>query len=141
MSEDLKTKFQRIVDDAWNKGNLDALDELHTADYIEHHPPFPDVEGLAAFKQMVAGTRKTYPDFHLTIHELILEGDKLAVRWSWTGTHLGQTQQLAIPPTGKQLTVTGSHILHIEEGKLIEGWQFADALGLLRQLGLGSQTG
>jgi len=141
MSEDIKTKFHRVVDEAWNKGNLDALDELHSVDYIEHHAPFPDVEGLEAFKQMVVSAHKTYPDFHITIHELILEGDKLASRWSWTGTHLGQTQQLAISPTGKLITLTGSHILHIEGDKLIEGWQFADDLGLLQQFGLAPQPG
>jgi steroid delta-isomerase-like uncharacterized protein len=139
MSEEIKTKFLRIVDEAWNKGNLDALDELHSTDYVEHHSPFPDVEGLDAFKKMVADVHKTYPDFHITIHELILEGDKLAARWSWTGTHLGQTRQLTIPPTGKKITLTGSQILHIKEYKLIEGWQFADDLGLLQQFGFTPQ--
>lgn len=139
MSENIKTKFHRIVDEAWNKGNLDTLDELHSPEYTEHHAPFPDVIGLDAFKQMVAGARATYPDFHITIHELIHEGDKLAARWSWTGTHLGATRQLSIPPSGKQITLTGSHILHIEGGKLIEGWQFADNLGLLQQFGLAPQ--
>ena len=139
MSEDLKTKFLRVVDEAWNKGNLDALDELHAPGYTEHHAPFPDVEGLEAFKQVVAGAHTTYPDFHITIHELILEGDKLAARWSWTGMHLGQTRQLAIPPTGKRLTLTGAHILHIQGDKLVEGWQFADDLGLLQQFGLTPQ--
>lgn len=141
MSEDIKTKFLRVVDEAWNKGHLDALDELHSTDYIEHHAPFPDVEGLDAFKQMVANAHKTYPDFQITIHELILEGNKLAARWSWTGTHLGQTRQLSIPPTGKQITLTGAHILHIEGHKLSEGWQFADDLGLMQQLGLAPQPG
>jgi len=136
MSEEIKAKFLRIVDEAWNKGNLDALDDLHSTGYIEHHSPFPDVEGLDAFKQMVASAHKTYPDFHITIYELILDGNKLAARWSWTGTHLGQTQQLSIPPTGKQITLTGAQILHVEGNKLIEGWQFADDLGLLQQLGL-----
>jgi len=139
MSEDIKTKFRCVVDDAWNMGNLDALNELHSTEYTEHHAPFPDVKGLDAFKLMVAGARITYPDFHITIHELIQEGDKLAVRWSWTGTHLGQTRQLTIPPTGKQITLTGSHILHIKNNKLVEGWQFADDLGLLQQLGLTPQ--
>lgn len=141
MSEEIKTKFLRVVDEAWNQGNLAALDELHASDYIEHHSPFPDVEGLDTFKQMVANARKTYPDFHITIHELILEGDTLAVRWSWTGTHLGETQLLAIPPTGKRVTLTGSHFLHIEGDKLIEGWQFANDLGLMQQLGFTAQPG
>ncbi len=59
MSEDIKAKFRRIVDEAWNKGNLDILDELHSTGYVEHRPPFPDVAGLDAFKQMVAGAHQT----------------------------------------------------------------------------------
>lgn len=136
MSEDIKAKFRRVVDDAWNKGNLDTLDELHSTNYVEHRPPFPDIVGLDAFKQVVAGARLTCPDFRITIDELILEGDKLAVRFSWTGTHSGQGQNFPIPPTGKRLTVTGSHILQLEREKLIEGWHFEDNLGLLKQLGL-----
>lgn len=139
MSEDIKTKFRRVVDEAWNMGNLDTLDELHSTEYTEHHAPFPDVEGLDASKLMVAGARITYPDFHITTHELIQEGDRLAARWSWTGTHLGQARKFAIPPTGKQITLTGSHIFHIENDKLVEGWQFADDPGLLQQLGLTPQ--
>ena len=141
MSEDLKTKFRRVVDEAWNQGNLDTLDELHGAGYVEHRPPFPDVVGLDAFKQTVAGARQTCPDFHITIEDLILEGNKLSVRFSWTGTHLGQSPNFPIPPTGKQLVVNGSHFLHLEGDKLIEGWQFADNLGLLQQLGLAPQPG
>ena len=82
MSEDIKAKFRRVVDEAWNRGNLEALDELHSSGYVEHRPPFPDVAGLDAFKQMVAGTHQTCPDFHITIEELILEKDRLAVRFS-----------------------------------------------------------
>jgi len=141
MSEDIKAKFRRVVDEAWNKGNLETLNELHATGYIEHRPPFPDVVGLDAFKQVVAGAHLTCPDFHITIEELILEGDKLAVRFSWTGTHLGQGKNIPIPPTGKQLTVKGSHILHLEGDKLTEGWHFADNLGLLQQLGLVPQIG
>jgi predicted ester cyclase len=141
MSENIKAKFLRVIDEAWNKGNLDSLDELHSTDYVEHRPPFPDVVGIDAFKQTVAGAQLTCPDFHITIDDLILEGDKLAVRFSWTGTHSGQSQNFPIPPTGKQLIVTGSHILQLEGDKLIEGWQFADNLGLLQQLGLVPQMG
>ena len=84
MLEDIKAKFLRVVNEAWNKGNLETLNELHSPDYPEHHAPFPDVEGLEAFKQLVARARASYPDFYLTIHELILEGGRLASRWSWT---------------------------------------------------------
>ena len=140
MTEDIKTRFRRIVDEAWNKGNLDALEELHNPEYTEHHAPFPDVTEMETFKQMVADTRATYPDFHITIHDLVLEGDRLASRWTWQGTHLGKTRMLNIPPTGRKVTVHGSHILKIRDGKLSEGWQFADDIGLLRQLGVIPET-
>jgi len=136
MAEDIKAKFLRIVDEAWNQGHLDLLNELHSIGYIEHHPPFPDVEGLDAFKQMVASAHIAYSGFHLTIHEVVLEGDMLAARWTWTGTHSGQTPGLPIPPTGKTLTVSGLHFLHFDGDKLVEGWQFADNLGMLQQLNL-----
>ena len=137
MSEELKAKFLRIVDDAWNKGNLEALDELHADGYVEHViPSAPDVVGLVAFRQLVAHTRTAYPDFHITIHELVADGDKMAARWTWTGTHSAQTPIHALPPTGKHVTVNGFHFFHTQQGKLIEGWQFADGLGLLQQLGL-----
>jgi predicted ester cyclase len=141
MSEGIKNKFHRVVDEAWNRGNLDSLDELHSIGYVEHRPPFPDVGGLDAFKQAMVGAHLAFPDFHLTIDELILEGEKLAVRYAWTGTHSGQSPTLPIPPTGKRLTVTGLQIHHIDGDKLIETWQFADNLGLFQQLGLVPKPG
>lgn len=137
MSEELKAKFMHVVDDAWNKGNLDALDELHEVGYVEHMiPAAPDVTGLDSFRQLVAYTRTAYPDFHITIHELVADGNRMAARWTWTGTHSAQTPIHALPPTGKRVTVHGFHFFHMQGGKLVEGWQFADGLGLLQQLGL-----
>ena len=137
MKEELKARFLRVVDDAWNKGNLEALDELHADGYVEHMIPLaPDVVGLDAFRQLVAHTRTAYPDFHITIHELIADDDRMAARWTWTGTHFAQTPIHALPPTGKQVTINGFHFFHTQQDKLIEGWQFADGLGMLQQLGI-----
>jgi len=136
MSKYLKAKFQRLVDEAWNHGNLDEVDEIIPTDYIEHHSPSPDVEGLDAFKEMIRSIRFAFPDFHLTIHDLILEDDNLAARWSWEGTHTNQTPLFNIPPTGKKVAVIGAIIFHHRDGKLIEGWQYTDDLGTLQQLGV-----
>lgn len=137
MTEELKARFLRVVDDAWNNGNLEALDELHADRYVEHLiPSAPDIDGLDAFRQLVAHTRTAYPDFHITIHEMVVEDDKMAARWTWTGTHSAQTPIHTIPPTGKHVTVNGFHFFHTQQGKLIEGWQFYDGLSVLQQLGL-----
>lgn len=138
MSEELKAKIQRIIDEAWNKGNIDALDELYAANFVGHSasPSFPDIEGLKAQKEFVQDTRNTYPDFHITIDEITIEGDTVASRWTWQGTHKGQSARLPVPPTGKQVTVSGCNVGHMQGGKLVEDWNFADLFGMMQQLGV-----
>ena len=136
MPEDMESKFRRIVNEAWNNRNLDALDELHTADFILHQPPFPDIHGLEAFKQHVAGVHIAYPDFYIRLLEFIDAGDRIATRWEWTGTHLGQTPIMALPPTGRHLTVVGGQVIHLRGELLAECWQYGDYLGALQQEGL-----
>jgi predicted ester cyclase len=136
MSEERKANILRIAGEAWNMGNLDALDEISTTECIRHRTPFPDIEGLDAHKEYIASIRITYPDFHLTIHELIIEGDIVVSRWSWTGTHSGESGTPLIPPTGKQVTVSGCSVTHTLEGKAVEEWSFSDNLGLMQQLGV-----
>jgi predicted ester cyclase len=73
-------------------------------------------------------------DTHFTIEDVIAEGDKVVTRWTARGTHKGELQ--GIPPTGKQVVVTGIVINRLVNGKLEEGWSNFDALGMLQQLGV-----
>ena len=136
MSEELKASVRQLVDEAWNKGNLDALDEAYAADFVQHPPPFPDIVGLEAFKQSIANTRSVYSDIQLTIDEIIIEGDTIATRWTWQGTHTGQSPTLPIPPTGKRVINTGVSVVHTVDGKAVEEWSYGDSLGLFQQLGV-----
>ncbi len=135
-TEELKATIRRVNDEAWNKGNLDALDELCDADFVRHKPPFPDIEGLEAGKQFVADCRISYPDLQLTLDEIIVEGDASAIRWTYRGTQTGQSPTTGAPPTGKQVAFTGCNILHWVEGKIVEEWENGDYLSLLQQLGV-----
>jgi predicted ester cyclase len=101
-----------------------------------HHPPFPDVEGLEAFKEFVTSVRAAYPDFKMTIQEVIVEEDTVASRWTWTGTHTGQGKLIPVPPTGKQVLGTGATFVRNEGGRIVEEWERQDWLGFLQQLGL-----
>ena len=92
--EELKTKFSHMMDEAYNKGNLDALDEFWIADVVYHQPPLPDFKGLEASKQFVASVRKAYSDLTFTIEELIVEGESGAMHWSMQGTHTAQSPSL-----------------------------------------------
>lgn len=68
------------------------------------------------------------------IEDMLVDGDKVAVRTTFRGTHTGDF--FGIPPTGKSVTVSGTHILRIADGKIAEHWGNNDDLGLMRQLGV-----
>lgn len=137
MSEQLKAKVRRTLEEAYNDGNLEALDEIFAPHVIVHRSPVRHVAGLAAFKHLVAETRSIYSDLNLSIDEILLDGEERgALRWTLRGTHTSQSQNLPIPPTGKQVVYTGSTIFHLQGGKAIEAWEHGDYLGLLQQLGV-----
>ena len=111
--EQNKAFVQRYVEEPWNKGNVDALDELCAPNF--HLEGFGGVE---AFKEAIRGFRKSFPDLHFTVEEIIAEGDKVAYRWTARGTHQGEYQGIA--PTGKTVTSTGITIIRIVDGKVVE---------------------
>jgi predicted ester cyclase len=138
-TEDNKAMARRLIEEGWNQGNLTVFDELCTPDYIYHDPVSP-VHTREDYKQLVAEGRRVYSDFHLTIEDLIAEGDKVVVRYKGRGTNtndfVSPSMPMPIPATGKQVTASGISISRIAEGKVIETWNQADNLGALQQLGL-----
>jgi predicted ester cyclase len=136
MSEGIRTAVRHAWEEAWNKGNLDALDEVCDADMVRHEPPFPDIVGTEALKQYIAAGRSAYSDIKFTFDEIIVKGHRTATRWTWRGKHTGQHPALPIPPTGKQVMLTGSSIDHLAGGKSVEQWIYGDYLGLFQQLGV-----
>jgi len=123
------------LDEVYNKGNLDAVDDTAAANEVLHNSPFPDLVGREAHKQYVAGLRAAYSGLHMAFGEAIGEGNTTVVRWTLRGTHTGQSPTFPIPPTGKQVTITGCLVTHWVEGRAVEHWNHVDYLGLLQQLG------
>ena len=107
-------------EEVWGKGNLAAVDEFMAPDYVEH----PSVPGLPpgpeGLKQTLAAYRTASPDLQNSLDDIFVEGDRVALRWSASGTHLGDW--LGTPPTGNHFTMSGISILRIAEGKAVEGW-------------------
>jgi steroid delta-isomerase-like uncharacterized protein len=124
---------RRLFDEAINKGNLNVADETLTTDYVYRSPGSPELHGPDGFKQLIMMYRTACPDVHLDIDETIADGDTVVTRWTGRGTQLGEF--MGIPPTGKQVTVTGVIITHFKGGKAAEEWELMDMLGLLQQLG------
>jgi steroid delta-isomerase-like uncharacterized protein len=135
MSEENKTISRRFIEEAFNKGNVDVIDEIVSSNIVTHDPAAPPnmPAGSEGVKQMVLGYRSAFPDIKVTIDDLIAEGDKVVTRWSARGTHEGEL--MGIPPTGKEGQVTGISIDRIEGGQIVESWTNWDTLGLLQQIG------
>lgn len=128
--------IQRVGEEAWLRGNVDALDEAYAADYISHKPPFPDTNGLEAVKQSIAGTRQAYSDIEASYTDWIAEGDAIAYRYTMRMKHTGVSPTLPIPATGKEVTLQGCIVVHVKDGKIVEEWEYSDYLGFLQQLGV-----
>jgi len=124
---------RRYNDEVINQGNLDLIDTIFTADYVDHLSGGPDIPGPAGLKQFVGMFRGSFPDAQFTVEDRIVEGDRIAVRWMMRGTHQGEFQ--GIPPTGTSVTVSGIAIHRFAGDQIQESWDYFDALGLLQQLG------
>ena len=135
MASDENKEFvkRRLVGEVWNDGNLDAVDEVFAPDYRGHDPDRPGLDGPEAVKRSVAQFHTAFPDFAISIDDLIAERDRVVWRYTMTGTH--SAPFLGVPASGRRIATTGISIFRIKGGMLREGWINFDALGMLRQFG------
>jgi steroid delta-isomerase-like uncharacterized protein len=136
LREENKELGRRFMDEVWNKGNLDFIDEVTAPNFVSHDPAGPEdmgggVEGLRRFAEMY---RSAFPDIQMTVEDVIAEGDKVVTRWTVRATHQGEL--MGIPPSGNPVAVTGISIDRIEGGKFVETWSNYDALRMMQQLGV-----
>lgn len=136
MSEELKAKLKQVWEDAFNQGNLDALDELVGSSYVRHQPPGPDVFGRDGLKNYVRNVRTSFPDGQLRFSKIIVEGDWSAMLWTYEGTQTGVSPNTGAQPTGKHATQQGCTMARAEGCKIVEEWVLADLLGFMQQLGV-----
>jgi steroid delta-isomerase-like uncharacterized protein len=134
MSEANKSVSRRLVEEAFNQGKYDVIEELVVPTIVSHDPATGDVTGHDGVRQNIDGYRSAFPDVKITINEQLAEGDLVATRWTAKGTHKGEL--MGIAPTGKEATVTGLTLERIKDGKIVESWTNWDTFGLMRQLGV-----
>ena len=134
MAHENSLLIRRWFDEVWNSGRMEAIDEMASPDVIGHGQAQHATDiGLKEFKPFVAGFRSAFPDMKVTIDFIMEQGDKVVARWTATMTHKGEF--LGIAPTGKKATITGTSTQRISGGKIVEGWDNWDQLGLLVQIG------
>jgi len=132
-TEENKEIVRRVIDEIVNKGKLSLTDEVLAGNYIYHFPTH-DIKGPEGFKEFVTSMRKAFPDLHVTIEDIIAEGDSVAARVMMRGTFKGELNGLA--PTGRKLNFPEAVFVRFENGKEVEATAYGNMSSFNEQLGI-----
>lgn len=130
-TEQNKMLARHLFEEMWNSKNLAVVDEMVAPNFVFHNS-VQTLYGPEGFKQFARTYHAAFPEAHFTIEDAIAEGDTVVLRWTARGTHSGEL--LGIPPTGKQVMVSGITISLFSNDKNVESWGEFDALGMLQQI-------
>ncbi len=119
---------------AINAGDLDAARRLLAPDLVEHEAIGESRRGPDAFLWFIQTFRAAFPDLQVTPEDVIVEGGRVAVRSTLTGTHRGEL--MGLPGSGRHVRIGGIDVMRIADGKVLEHWGLADSLSLLQQIGM-----
>jgi steroid delta-isomerase-like uncharacterized protein len=138
MSGENEKLARRWFQQVWNEKRASVIDEMFDEQGKSHG--FPEAEsvlrGPAEFKTVHAQFCGAFPDLHITIDEVVSEGDRIALRWRTEATHSGD--HLGFPATGRKASMIGSSFLTIRDGRIVEGWNQMDMQGFFQRLRLES---
>lgn len=133
MSAENKAKVQQIYQ-AINANTLDDLDALIAVELVDHSPSPGAASGLAGAKQTLSMFHAVFSNLQVTTEDMIANGDKVVVRMVMNGVNTGEF--MGLPPTGKQVTMSGIEMFRLAGGKVVERWAEFDMLSLMQQLGV-----
>jgi steroid delta-isomerase-like uncharacterized protein len=140
---DLSKASRQLLEQSFNEGNFELIDQLVASEAVNHDPATPaqmrGVRGPEVLKRTATMYRAAFPDLRITVDDVIASDDKVVLRWHTEGTHRGELAGLA--PTGAHGSVTGMSIDRWKDGKVVEAWAEWDNLGLARQLGAAPPEG
>jgi len=131
-AEDNKATNRRFYEEVINQKHLAVVDEVAGANYVNHSFPPGLPPGREGLKVFVSAFHAAFPDGHLSIDQMIAEGETVATRLTFRGTHTGDF--MGIPATGKQVAVPALDMARYADGKLVEHWGGPDQMSLMQQL-------
>lgn len=131
--EERRARIERALTAAWDRGDVDALDDIFSPDYARYTTT-NDGQDLRAFKASILTTREAFPDLTTVIDDILIEGDRAAVRWHSTGTH--SYSLFGVPATMQEVQVCGSSFARFVDGRIVEEHVNWDPRALLSALGI-----
>lgn len=129
-----KALVRRLVDEVQNRGTIAAVDEIAAPTFVNHSAPPGVPSDREGVKQITLLFRRAFPDGAMTVEDMIAEGDTVATRKTFRGTHQGEF--MGIPPTGRRVAIELIDVVRVVDGRVVEHWNVVDNLGLLQQLGV-----
>jgi predicted ester cyclase len=138
-AEENKALVRRFVDEVQSAGNIDLIDEICSPEFVNHSAPPGIPAGREGIKIVTAMFRRAFPDSYFTVEDMMAEGDKVATRKTFHGTHEGEF--MGNPPSGRRVRMGLIDIVRISEAKVVEHWSMGDSLGMMQQLGVIPQLG
>ena len=137
-TEENKALPRRSYEEIYNEGKLDLADEIYDENFVSHMSP-SDLVGTKGIKDFALMLRNAFPDLEFKVEDQIAEGDKVATRWTVSGTHKGE--YMGVAATGKFISNTGISLHRVFNGKIVESWIESDNLGVLQAIGAVSLPG
>ena len=134
MSDENKRTTRRLLEELFERGNMDAVDELVAPDFVNHEAPPDNPQGRQGLRETVTWLRGLWGPMTFDIEDEITDGDKVVARVVMHGRHVGEF--LGREPTGKEFATKQIHIWRLEDGRVIEHWSVRDDLDQALQLGL-----
>jgi steroid delta-isomerase-like uncharacterized protein len=132
-NDDRRVRIQEAWEAAWDRGEIDALDTLLSPDY-RRIGTAGAAHDITEFKASIIATRSAFPDLVTTVDEVVIEGDRAAVRWHSTGTH--ENSFLGVPATKRRVEVSGATFAHFDGDRVVEEFVTWDPRALLTALGI-----
>ncbi|HLI59939.1 MAG TPA: ester cyclase [Solirubrobacteraceae bacterium] len=129
-------RYERIIEawaNAWNAGDVAALDQIMAPEYVRHDGGSEPV-GLEVHKERILALREAFPDLRCVVEDIFGEENRLAIRWSSVGTHQGD--YLGVAPTGRVVEVSGISLSRIHAWRIVEEWVTWDPRQMLFALGV-----
>lgn len=135
MMQTNKELARNYIEEAFNKGNVNAVDQFLSPAFVDHNPFSPrQAAGPEGQKQAISRFHEGFADFHVTLESVISEGDMVAMRGTFSGVQKGGF--MGVPPTNQRVAWQAMAFYRVANGKLVERWANHDLLGLLQQVGI-----
>ena len=136
MSEETEGIVKRFIEECLNRRDLDLVNQLFSPDYVNYAATqdiSPDLEG---YKQRIAYMFTSFPDLHVKIEDIFSDEDKVGIRLTASGSHMGDL--MGFSATGRYAEWTAIAIYQVSDGKILKRWENRDDLGLMEQLAIGA---